>query len=202
VCNGTDGCDWKPVYDTGAGHSVTGLATIGDVTYAAWCGPCNPPGFTRGMATNAGGTWHELALTGVANRYITSVAVDPQNPSHAYLSLGSYSRRWIPTAGDGHVFETTDAGGSWRDVSGDLPDAPVYQVATLDGRLVAGTEVGAFVASTGRPYARGLSWARLGRGLPEVTVWDIVTRPDGTVAAGTHGRGDWVLQQPRSKRHR
>lgn len=194
VCNGEDGCDWKPVYDTGAGHSVTALATIGDVTYAAWCGPCNPPNFTRGLATNAGGTWHEVGLDGVANRYITSVAVDRYDPSHAFLSLGSYSRRWIPTAGDGHVYETTDAGQGWRDVSGDLPDAPVYQVATLGHRLVAGTEVGAFVASTGRPHAGGLAWARLGRGLPEVTVWDLVTRPDGTVAAGTHGRGDWVLR--------
>jgi hypothetical protein len=52
--------------------------------------------------------------------------------------------------------------------------------------------VGALVASTGGSHAGGLSWARLGRGLPPVTIWDLVTRPDGTVAAGTHGRGDWV----------
>jgi hypothetical protein len=192
VCNGTNGCDWHAVYDTGDGHSVTALATSGDTTYAAWCGPCNPPDFGRGLSTNAGGTWHELALDGVANRYITSVAIDPGNASHAYISLGSYSRRWIPTAGDGHVYETTDAGQTWRDITGDLPDAPVYAIALLGQRLVAGTEVGALVASTGGSHAGGLSWARLGRGLPRVTIWDLVTRPDGTVAAGTHGRGDWV----------
>ena len=43
-------------------------------------------------------------------------------------------------------------------------------------------------------HADGLSWARLGHGLPRVTVWDIVTRPEGLVVAGTHGRGDWRIK--------
>ena len=43
-------------------------------------------------------------------------------------SFGSYSRRWIPDAGVGHVFETTNGGASWTDVSRNLPDAPVYKV--------------------------------------------------------------------------
>jgi hypothetical protein len=190
VCNGTDGCDWKVVYDTGDGHQVTALAATGDTTYAAWCGGCNPPTFARGLATNYGGTWHELALDGVPQRYITSVAVDPGDAAHAWLSLGSYSRRWIPTAGYGHVFETTDGGETWTDVTGDLPDAPVYHLALQGRHLVAGSEVGAFVAPTSGPG--DLAWSRLGRGLPPVTVWDVVTRPNGLVVAGTHGRGDWV----------
>lgn len=200
VCNGTDGCDWQPVYDTGSGHSVTALARSGSVIYAGFCGPCNPsagPGgspFQRGLATNYGGSWHRVTLHGaVPGRYITSIAVDPSNAAHAYISLGSYSQRWIPKGGYGHVFETRDGGATWADVSGDLPDAPVYHVALAGHRLVAGTEVGAFIAPTGGSHGDGLSWARLGHGLPKVTVWDVVTRPDGLVVAGTHGRGDWKI---------
>jgi len=197
VCHGVlpdhtaEQCDWKKVYDLGEGHQATALAANGDTTYAAWCGPCNPPGFARGLATNYGGTWHQLSLTGVPNRYITSVAVDPGNAAHAYISLGSYSRRWIPDAGIGHVFETRNSGASWRDVSGNLPDAPVFKVAYHEGKLVVGTEVGAFIG--GQP-GRYTLWTRLGTGLPKVTVWDLVVTPSGKVEAGTHGRGDWELQ--------
>lgn len=192
VCDGTSGCDWKKVYDTGAGHQVTALADNGATTYAAWCGSCNPgSAFARGLATNYGGTWHELSLNGVPNRYITSIAVDPKSAAHAVISIGSYSRRWIPNAGYGHVFETFNGGATWKDVSGNLPDAPVYKVVLDHGALVVGAEVGAFVA---RDTGSAGRWARLGSGLPNVTVWDLTVAPNGAVVAGTHGRGDWQVR--------
>ncbi|HEY8317373.1 MAG TPA: hypothetical protein VIG76_00945 [Amnibacterium sp.] len=191
VCDGASGCDWKKVYDTGAGHQVTALADNGATTYAAWCGSCNPGSFQRGLATNYGGAWHELSLAGVPSRYITSVAVDPKDAAHVIISIGSYSRRWIPNAGYGHVFESRNGGRTWTDDSGNLPDAPVYKVALAGQKLVVGTEVGAFVGRTS-PY--GARWARLGTGLPNVTVWDLTVTPTGAVVAGTHGRGDWKVQ--------
>ena len=110
VCD-SSACDWKKVYDTGAGHQVTALAVSGNVTYAAYCGPCNPgknAPFERGLATNVGRpVAHSVSVTGVPDRYITSIAVDPANAAHVYASVGSYSRRWIPDAGVGHVFEST-----------------------------------------------------------------------------------------------
>jgi len=189
VCSGAEGCDWQKVYDTGAGHQVTSLAASGSTTYAAWCGGCNPPTFNRGLATNYGGSWHELSMAGVPNRYITSIAVDPANAAHVYISVGSYSRRWIPDAGVGHVFESTNGGTSWSDLTGNLPDAPVFKLALAGNKLVVGTEVGTFIAG-----ASGLHWSRLGTGLPNVTVWDVTVAPDGRVVAGTHGRGDWQIK--------
>jgi hypothetical protein len=192
VCEG-ETCDWKPVYDTGDGHQTTALADNGRTIYAAWCGPCNPATgepFARGLATNFGGAWHELSLKGVPNRYITSIAADPAHPAHVYISVGSYSRRWIPDAGYGHVFESRDGGKTWRNLSGNLPDAPVYALALVHGKLVAGSEVGAFVSR-----ASSRSWTRLGRNLPNVTVWDLAVSANGrTVVAGTHGRGQWTIR--------
>lgn len=186
-------CDWKKVYDTGDGHQVTALADDGQTMWAAWCGPCNPDTgvpFGRGLATNYGGSWHELSLRGLPKRYITSIAADPANPAHVYVSFGSYSRRWIPDAGVGHVFETTNGGRTWRDDSGNLPDAPVYKVAIRRGQLVVGSEVGAFISSRSNPG----HWSTLGHGLPPVTVWDLAVSPDkDSVVLGTHGRGQWEL---------
>ncbi|HEY0240742.1 MAG TPA: hypothetical protein VGC37_19095 [Friedmanniella sp.] len=208
-CNSA-GCDWKRVYDTGDGNQVTALGVSGGVTYAAYCGPCNPGDkpFARGLATNEGGTWHTLSLAGVPNRYITSLAVDPANPAHVYASVGSYSRRWIPDAGVGHVFESTDGGRAWTDISGALPDAPVYKVVIAGSQLVAGTEVGVFgidrTAASPAPVTavatatRPAGWFDLSRGLPRVTVWDLSVTPGGELVAGTHGRGTWRLRLPAS----
>jgi hypothetical protein len=195
VCAGAS-CDWKIVYDTGDGHQTTALADNGTTIYAGWCGPCNPATgvpFARGLATNYGGSWHELNVNGLPNRYITSIASDPADPAHAYITFGSYSRRWIPTAGDGHVFETHNGGATWTNVTGNLPDAPVYKLVIRGGQLVVGSEVGAFIANRSQPT----SWSRLGQNLPKVTVWDLaVTRDATTVVAGTHGRGQWTLRLP------
>src|SRR5204862_288720 len=83
-----DACDWTQVYDTGASHFVTALAVSGDVTYAGWCGinPCNPSslsttgeGFVSGIATNAGGTWHEVdtEANDLPNRFVTGLSAAP-----------------------------------------------------------------------------------------------------------------------------
>ncbi len=195
VCAGAT-CDWKIVYDTGDGHQVTSLADNGTTMYAGWCGPCNPATgvpFDRGLATNYGGSWHELSLNGLPNRYITSIAADPADPAHVYITFGSFSRRWIPDAGVGHVFETHNGGASWTNVTGNLPDAPVYKLVIRGGQLVVGSEVGAFIANRSQPT----SWSRLGQNLPNVTVWDLaVTHDATTVVAGTHGRGQWEVRLP------
>ena len=77
-------------------------------------------------------------------------------------------------------------------MTGDLPDAPVFKVVMAGGKLVAGTEVGAYVAT--QNHGSPMSWVQLGTGLPNVTVWDLTVGPDALVVAGTHGRGDWQIK--------
>ncbi len=199
---GASSCDWKIVYNTGAGHSTTAIAVNGGTTYAAWCGPvgCNPrqaqagsAGFSRGIATNYGGTWHELDASGLPNRYVYALTVDPANASHVYAVFGGFSRRWIPTAGTGHVFETTNAGASWTDISGLLPDAPGDDLVLAGGKLYLATDVGVFVASAATPS----TWSRFGTGLPNASVNDLSLAPDGSyLIAATHGRGIWKISIP------
>jgi hypothetical protein len=171
---GASSCDWKIQYDTGAGHSITGIG-VNKATYVAWCGPCNRAGFARGMATNYDatsatktGAWHALSLPSTfPNRFINAVTVDPANPGHVYVVFNGFSRRWTNTfsAGEGHVYETTNGGATWADISGNLPDAPGDDIVlTKTGKLVEASDLGVFVASAGQGSAT--TWSRLGTGTP------------------------------------
>ena len=189
----TESDDWDELFDLGAPRQATAISVQGADIYAAWCGPCNPssfsPGtpFEAGLVSNIGGTFHELAGAGLPNRYITSTLVDPADVNHVWVTVSGFSRRWIPAAGIGHVFESTDGGASFTDISADLPDIPANDIVMVGDTLVVATDVGVFVRSGG-------SWSEYGAGLPNVSVLDLALQPGGSrLMATTHGRGVWLL---------
>jgi hypothetical protein len=188
-------CDWTNIHDTGAHHSITAIAVNGSTIYAAWCGPCNAGGaapFASGIDTNAGGTWHTISASNLPDRFIQGLTVDPNDASHVYVVYNGFSRRWIPSAGVGHVFESSDGGATFTDISVLLPDIPSDALVLTGGHLYLGTDIGAFVASVGG--GNNTAWARLGTGLPNVVVNDIRLNPDGKkLLAATHGRGLWTF---------
>ncbi|MGN6723368.1 MAG: hypothetical protein ACTHJM_12230 [Marmoricola sp.] len=194
-CTSASTCSWQNVFDTGAGNAVTALssANSGGIVYAAWVGGGGNPGpqFSSGLATNYGGTWHQINMAGLPNRYIAGVTADPRNPAHAYVVFNGYSRRWVPGGGVGHVFETTDGGVTWTDISGNLPDVPSDALLIGKNKLALATDVGVFTAATGQGSAT--SWSTLGTGLPNTAVNDLTRGPDGSIYAATHGRGIWKL---------
>jgi hypothetical protein len=177
-------------------------ATTG-ASYVGFCGYCdvlNTRPFDNGIATNVGGTWHTATAAGLPRRYITSVQVDPVDPKTVYVTLGGYSRRWLPPGavgestrdvGEGHVFKSTDAGEHFTDISGDLPDAPAEFTLVRNGALVVATDVGVFTSSA----TSGGSYQQLGSGLPTAPVYSLELKPKASagepdvVIAATQGRG-------------
>jgi sugar lactone lactonase YvrE len=194
ACTNT-ACSWHNVYDTGAGHSVTALSSAngGGIIYAAWvAGGGNPgPSFASGIATNYGGTWHQVSTAGLPSRFIAGMTVDTTNPAHAYAIFNGYSRRFVPGGGVGHVFETLNGGVSWTDISGNLPDIASDALVLDHGKLALATDQGMFTAAAGQ--GASTAWSRLGTGLPNASVNDVTVGPDGFIYAGTHGRGIWRI---------
>jgi len=187
------GSEWMPVFNQGAGHSTTALASLNDVIYAAWCGPCNPDGFARGLSTNYGGSWHPVTLPPhVPNRYIAGLAIDPADGA-VYMAFNGFSRHFVegPGAGVGHLYKSTDGGGTWIDVSGNLPDVPANYVVVGSGKIVLGTDLGVVISSNG-----GATWSRLGTNLPYTTALYLHLGPDSRLYAATHGRGIWSIPAP------
>jgi hypothetical protein len=190
------GADWKRAFDNGYGHSTTTLQSMNDVVWSAWCGPCNNNGFTRGISTNAGGAWAQLALPAeLPNRYISGIAIDAADASGrtAYVGFNGFSRTWTegPGAGIGHIWKTTDAGATWTNVSGNFPDIPVNDIVMRGGKLVVATDLSTLISTDA-----GAHWSRLGTALPFTTVMDIHLGPDGKLYAATHGRGIWSITAP------
>ncbi|MFE0459713.1 glycosyl hydrolase [Kitasatospora sp. NPDC058965] len=190
-----DASAWSSAFDLGAGHVATAVAASGGKVYVGWCGPCNNQGFTRGIAVgNADGTgWQQLNLpvdATVPNRYLSGLAIDPNNSAHVYLAVNGFSRHWTEGAGAGvgHVFESTDSGASWRDISANLPDVPTDSlVVTKSGGLALATDLGVVFRAAGQA-----NWKRVGE-LPAVAVDQLKLGPDGKLYAATHGRGLWSI---------
>ena len=92
-----------------------------------------------------------------------------------------------------YVYRTDNRGGSWRDISGDLPDwGSVHTIAEdhVDPNLLfVGTEFGLFYSQNG-----GQNWTQLKTNFPTIDVRDIeIQRRENDLVVGTFGRGVYIL---------
>jgi hypothetical protein len=211
----TSSADWQKLADSGAGHSISAIASRHRVIWAGWCGDCNAgSAFGRGILTNFGGSWHQITLpANFPNRYIADVTIDPADSTGAtvYVTLSGFSRHWNegPGAGYGHVWMSKDGGATWTDISGadtasdSFPDVPASRLLVApDGTLVAATDLGVFVDNVS---SDGLGhWQRLGLNdatatgnLPTAAAVYLAPSPDTKqVYVATHGRGIWETDMP------
>ncbi len=126
---------------------------------------------------------------------ISSVAIDSSDATGgtAYVTVMGF------TGGPGHVWKTTNAGVSWVDFTGNLPDSPANAAMVYPAALevFVATDVGVFVSSTSSP-----NWSELG---PDPTSGEPGFLPNAAVTAlglftsggqqllraSTYGRGIW-----------
>ena len=128
---------------------------------------------------------------------LAAVAADPTNQTVRDLTIDVDDWATAFIIDQNQVFQTTDMGGAWTDVTGNLMSFAnqLYSItffasAAVDALLV-GTDRGVFAAST----TDFSTWVRVGDdALPNVIVdeldWD---QADDLLVAGTFGRGAWVL---------
>ncbi len=122
---------------------------------------------------------------------VSDIAISP------FDATGNTAYATIMGFGVAHIYKTVNAGGSWLNKSGNLPDVPVNSIAVDPGNsalLYAGTDVGVFVTTDD-----GVTWAELGSGLPNVPVMKLLTFASGgtrKLRAATFGRGVWQIDLP------
>jgi hypothetical protein len=168
--------------------------------------------FHNGFATNVGGDkppkigtsdgWHIATAKGLPNRIITSVTPDPEDPKTVYVTLGASAARYFAPLGSlgedaaasagGRVYKTTDAGETFKDISGNLPKVQATWALVHGKQLVVATAIGVY-ASKGK---NGGKYAPLGDNLPHVAVYQISLKPGDpdTLVAATFGRGVYTYK--------
>jgi hypothetical protein len=195
-----DGSNWTAEsdrYSVPNGDSrVSALAQApsnSSVLYAGWSG--DPTYHGQGgsvfalVSKNANAATPDWSATDtLPDRFITDIAVKQSAPKVAWVTLSGYNT--------GHVFLTQNFGGSWTDISGNLPNAPVNGIAvdsrTSPSTLYVATDVGIFWSTDG-----GSTWANTSTGLPNSVVMDIRVVPaTNTLVAATHGRGAFTAPIP------
>ena len=150
------------------------------------------------VSTDGGSNFSERD-TLLPGHFLTKIAINPQDPQKAFATFSGF--------GGGHIFATSNAGISWADISGGLPDFPANAVAVGSrGTVYVGTDQGVFVQQkrsggiglvNAIGQARRVSWSILGRGLPKTAVYDLTLAADGALLAATFGRGIWRINLPR-----
>ena len=137
-----------------------------------------------------GGSWRDVTPRQVKELYIACLEASHADAKTAYCAVdGHRSDVFAPL-----VLMTTDGGGKWTDITGDLPAGSPVRVVREDPTnpdvLYCGTEHGAYAT-----VDRGRHWLRLGgKTLPTVPVYDLVVHPrEHDLVAATHGRSVWIL---------
>jgi len=134
------------------------------------------------VTTNGGTNWTRIN-TGLPNRWVTRVAVDPSNAAIAYVTFSGY-RIDSPLP---HVYRTTNYGASWASISSNLPEGPVNVIVInpiTPTTLFVGTDYGVYFSLNS-----GGTWYPVGTGLPRSAVDDLMLHnATRKLRAATHGR--------------
>ncbi len=146
------------------------------------------------MTSDTGAIWNKVDINGVGlpDRYVTDIAINPNNSNQVFVTFGEYE--------PDNIWYTPDAGQTWENRSGTAPnDLPALQVNTVrvhpaNGNWVyIGTDLGVFASED-----KGVNWSvktnpNYGgtghEGPVNTEVSELFWQGDEFLIAATHGRG-------------
>jgi hypothetical protein len=139
-------------------------------------------GGTLYRSTNNGTSF--TAVSGLPGNYISYICTNSSNAQEVYITLSGFNSGV-------KVYKSSDAGTTWTNFSGSLPNIPanciVYQTGSVDNALYVGTDAGVYY----RDDVLG-NWVPYMNGMPNVVVDELeIQYSTNTIVAATFGRGTW-----------
>ncbi len=116
---------------------------------------------------------------------VSDIEVDPLDMDVVYITIPGYTS-------NSKVYKSTDAGSTWTNISGSLPNVSTGALElyeTIPNAVFVGTDVGVYYLDDNLP-----DWQEYGA-LPHTRVEDIeIQYAEKLIRVGTHGRG--ILEAP------
>lgn len=144
------------------------------------------------VSRDGGVTWTEVSRNlpgGSTTDYVSRVEASHVDAATAYVSIDGHKNGDLSP----HVYVTRDYGGSWSEITSDLPEYgnvnTIRQDPVNPRLLYVGTEFGFFAS-----FDEGGAWQRFMPNLPVVRVDDVLVHPrENDLVLATHGRSIHIL---------
>ncbi|HTR82210.1 MAG TPA: T9SS type A sorting domain-containing protein [Bacteroidota bacterium] len=138
-------------------------------------------------ASDTMNVWNSITPAGNNGAWVRRVIIDPSNHNRIFVCYAGYNTSG--TLASRHVWESTNQGSSWTDISTALPNVPVHTLVidpNSSSTLYVGTETGIYTTAN-----NGTTWSASTSGMPLYAPTDDLELQGGTkeLFAFTHGRG-------------
>lgn len=130
-------------------------------------------------------TWSPLSNPALDSANLSDILMSPESGSNVWLTCSGYNRNY-------KVFYSGNGGLTWANISAGLPNVPTRCIAFDPGSnngVYLGTDIGVFYKNADMP-----EWVWFSIDFPQTAVVDIEVS-NGSVYAGTYGRGLWRSDQ-------
>ncbi len=154
-----------------------------------WVGHNNGNVYKTSNGTSANPTWTRVDENGpsfLPDRWVGRIVIDKNDANRVTVAFMGWNA--------GNVWQTTNAGATWTDISGSgasaLPSVPVSAIAQhplQSSRFFAGTDIGMF-----ETVNNGAAWSAIVPGVGTVPVDELNWKDNNTLIVVTHGRGVYL----------
>ena len=144
------------------------------------------------LTRDHGAHWIELtekisSVGGPMDTWVSRIEASTHSEGTAYVTKSGYREDVF----EPYIYRTEDFGKTWKDISGNLSDAPisvVFEDRINSNLLFVGNDIGVYFSLDG-----GKAWIPLKNNMPPVPIRDLLVHPrEQDLVVGSYGRGVWV----------
>jgi photosystem II stability/assembly factor-like uncharacterized protein len=176
------GTSWTQISNLGGSSTMTDLAIAPSNSDVVYISRRNNTFLRSNNATGTNPTWTNLTSNLPINNEPKDIEIDPTDPNHVFIAINN------------DIFESTNGGNSWTNISGTLPNISLNTIVIDHNSPVSAMYVGMDVAVYYKDDNLS-DWVIYNSGLANVEITELEIYygdcTGGELYASTYGQGLW-----------